>query len=203
MTEVYGGAYLTIAAASASNVHEEILDKENKTYQEICLKLHSESQPGFNHDVFVGPKHLFRQSMNKPLYRRVDQFAWECQCRAETESHMFSIGAMRLEARRESQAEMSFEEFTSPWQCVATDYSARSLTNPTDKLPAIAGLARKFSEFHGGIGGRYFAGLWENSLRDDLLWGHWSIDVGAKPARCRPASYRKHHHGPGHQLMET
>ncbi|KAG4437371.1 hypothetical protein IFR05_007135 [Cadophora sp. M221] len=209
MTEVYGGAYLTIAAASASNAHEGILVRENKPYQETRLKLQSISQPEFSHDVFIGPKPLFHQSMDEPLFRRGwtlqkrilsprvlicnrDQFAWECQCRAETESggHMLSIGAMRLEARSEPQAEMSLEEFTSSWQCIATDYSSRSLTHPTDKLPAIAGLARKFLEFHGGVGGRYLAGLWENSLRDDLLWGHWSIDVGAKPARCRPESYR-------------
>ncbi|KAH7369610.1 heterokaryon incompatibility protein-domain-containing protein [Rhexocercosporidium sp. MPI-PUGE-AT-0058] len=70
MTEVYGGAYLTIAAASASNVHQGILVRDDVTYQEIRLKLQSEEEPGINHEVFVGPKRSFRQSMDEPLYHR-------------------------------------------------------------------------------------------------------------------------------------
>jgi len=209
MTEVYGGAYLTIAAASASNVHEGILVREHRADHEVELHLHSESHPGINHAVFVRPKASFQQSIDEPLYHRGwtlqerilsprvlicirDQFAWECQCRTETESggQMESIGAMRLDTKRDWTDGNDLASFTDAWQCIVTEYSARSLTQRSDKLPAIAGLARKFSNFHSGAGGRYLAGLWENSLLDDMLWSHWSIDVGAKPTRGRPATYR-------------
>ncbi|CZR53604.1 uncharacterized protein PAC_03484 [Phialocephala subalpina] len=44
------------------------------------------------------------------------------------------------------------------------------MTDPKDKLPAISGLAKRFSEIANGTLGDYHAGLWWGYLLEDLLW---------------------------------
>ncbi|RGP80099.1 heterokaryon incompatibility [Fusarium longipes] len=46
-------------------------------------------------------------------------------------------------------------------------YTARNLTKSSDKLTALAGLAKKFQRV---INSPYVAGLWLKTLRDDLAW---------------------------------
>jgi hypothetical protein len=47
------------------------------------------------------------------------------------------------------------------------EYTKRSLTNPSDKLPAISGLARRIPAM---LHTKYCAGLWESGVRHDLDW---------------------------------
>lgn len=53
------------------------------------------------------------------------------------------------------------------WETIVTAYSSCDLTKESDRLIAISGVARKFSEV---IGGRYLAGLWEQGLHTELTW---------------------------------
>ncbi|KAK3690494.1 heterokaryon incompatibility protein-domain-containing protein [Podospora appendiculata] len=81
------------------------------------------------------------------------------------------------------------------WSLVVHDFCAKRMTNPTDKLPAIAGLAQRFHEISGGALGRYYAGLWEVDLAVSLLWrvidpvaqaaGMLSYDAVVNPERGR------------------
>jgi len=59
------------------------------------------------------------------------------------------------------------------WQSIVTEYSTRLLTEASDKLPALAGIAQKFHEL---TGDQYLAGIWKESLLDHLLWRHESIE---------------------------
>ena len=52
------------------------------------------------------------------------------------------------------------------WHRIVEDYSCRNLTQPSDKLAAISGLAR----LNGGILGPYIAGLWVRNIAMDLTW---------------------------------
>lgn len=81
---------------------------------------------------------------------------------------------MRLDAEFIQGTKENADVFPDTWQCIATDYSARSLTESSDKLPALAGIARRFHELSGD---QYLAGLWKKSILDDLLWAHQSIDI--------------------------
>ncbi|KAM3068464.1 hypothetical protein ACMFMG_009606 [Clarireedia jacksonii] len=47
------------------------------------------------------------------------------------------------------------------------EYSSRSLTYDSDKLPAISGLVQRL---HGVLGGDYIAGLWSGDLVSQLCW---------------------------------
>ncbi|PMD22331.1 hypothetical protein NA56DRAFT_538432, partial [Hyaloscypha hepaticicola] len=57
------------------------------------------------------------------------------------------------------------------WAGISIHYSARKITFPSDRLPALSSIARHFDR--PGILGRYLAGLWEESLPRSLLW--WSF----------------------------
>lgn len=53
------------------------------------------------------------------------------------------------------------------WHSMLWDYGPRKLTKPSDKLPAISGLARLLAE---RLNDEYVAGLWRKSLIEGLLW---------------------------------
>jgi len=49
-------------------------------------------------------------------------------------------------------------------------YTSKKLTYGKDKLPALAGVARKYQEVMGFGEGEYIAGLWRKGLEEQLLW---------------------------------
>ncbi|KAF2453856.1 heterokaryon incompatibility protein-domain-containing protein [Lineolata rhizophorae] len=53
------------------------------------------------------------------------------------------------------------------WRMIVQIYSGRLLSVSSDKLPALAGIARRYHQL---TGDRYVAGLWERELVVDLLW---------------------------------
>ncbi|KAI0630020.1 heterokaryon incompatibility protein-domain-containing protein, partial [Trametes polyzona] len=68
------------------------------------------------------------------------------------------------------------------WWDVVMEYNPRTLSFPTDKLVACAGLA---DEYQAVLGSKYLAGLWRDSLLCDLLW---CVPCGA--SNSRPQQYR-------------
>lgn len=55
------------------------------------------------------------------------------------------------------------------WYSLVTRYSTRDLTEPSDRLPAIAGLADKIKKELGNSS-RYVSGLWVDDIATGLLW---------------------------------
>ncbi|KAL5319094.1 hypothetical protein ACEPPN_014164 [Leptodophora sp. 'Broadleaf-Isolate-01'] len=53
------------------------------------------------------------------------------------------------------------------WRQMVHEYSKLNLSFPTDRLPALAGLARQMAGIRSD---RYLAGLWEDSFLQDMLW---------------------------------
>ncbi|KAH7013943.1 heterokaryon incompatibility protein-domain-containing protein [Ilyonectria destructans] len=54
------------------------------------------------------------------------------------------------------------------WRTLIENYSGRSLSDPTDKLSAVAGLAKRTRLMDKGD--RYYAGLWESEFLNELFW---------------------------------
>lgn len=75
------------------------------------------------------------------------------------------------------------------WETVVHSYTSRELTSPSDKLPALSGLAQLRKHARGGV---YLAGLWQDSLVHDLCWYHTRDYNSAKTGGVghRPAEYR-------------
>jgi hypothetical protein len=75
------------------------------------------------------------------------------------------------------------------WKRVTERYSRTGLTNESDKLIALAGIAELLSR---EIGGLYVAGMWEKYLASQLLWRVDPIYENGQlsnPSQ-RPTSYR-------------
>ena len=58
------------------------------------------------------------------------------------------------------------------WRMIVQDYTRRALSEPSDKLIACAGLAEEFARV---LRSEYLAGLWSDSLFEDLLWVRSSL----------------------------
>jgi hypothetical protein len=56
------------------------------------------------------------------------------------------------------------------WDAIVADFSSRALTQASDRLPAVAGLAQEVAR---ATGATYLAGLWDRNL---LRWLCWSVD---------------------------
>jgi hypothetical protein len=118
-----------------------------------------------------------------------DQIAWECSHIDAAESYPHGISHMELGAstvgeRKRLKALMSGDYDSNiralgridtayaaheNWKRIVERYSATSLTNPKDKLIALAGIAELTSKRMDDRW-EYVAGLWEKYLASQLLW---------------------------------
>ena len=71
------------------------------------------------------------------------------------------------------------------WANIVREYSWRNLTFPSDKLPALSGLARYLSNTRPGD--VYLAGLWRSEMPGNLFW---AASGSAKKPTTRPTQYR-------------
>jgi hypothetical protein len=92
----------------------------------------------------------------------------KCECmeldslgRVESDTHFLKLDY--LECLKSSNQAFTFHV----WRNIVKAYCGRLLTNGTDMLPALSGIASKFKDYGAG---RYLAGIWRNSLPQALLW---------------------------------
>ena len=64
------------------------------------------------------------------------------------------------------------------WHEMVQEYSRLEITFPSDKFPAVGALAQQVSEYGGA---RYLAGLWDETLIDDLMWSVYWEDLVDNP----------------------
>ena len=82
------------------------------------------------------------------------------------------------------------------WQVGVRSYTSRALTFPSDRLPALAGVA---DVVHKRTGSSYVAGLWQDDILGDLQWQityYWkshdkveALDYGGAPIVYQPPSF--------------
>ena len=123
-----------------------------------------------------------------PSYRITDEMV-----EADTDDSQFLKGQRTIPYEHHylfPQNSLSFHEYVSDeekaidsiriWHDMVEAYTARQLTAPSDKLPAISAIAQELAP---RIGSHYLAGLWKRALAHELLW---KVD---QPLR-RPAEWR-------------
>jgi len=71
------------------------------------------------------------------------------------------------------------------WYSMVDAYSVRQLTFPSDKLPAMAGIASRVQEI---THDHYLAGHWRRDMERSLFWESPTLDLIDPPARA--ANYR-------------
>lgn len=91
--------------------------------------------------------------------------AEKCQCKDQ--NYAFDSRSRKQDIALNFQ-NRSLTWLAGTWERIVTEYSSLELSKPTDKLPAVSGVAKQFAKPKSL--GRYLAGLWENTLHLDMLW---------------------------------
>ncbi|CAI9631242.1 unnamed protein product [Alternaria burnsii] len=195
MADIYKGAFLTIMAASASDSQGGFF-RDRATVKEIAALPYTnangasefsvfvhETLPSFHSSTFAS--RLFQRGWvfqerlmsKRKLIFGEDQKYWECNGIVQSESNIQSPNDwyLRLYA--------NFRVFCDPlhktdgidgqvspailWRNVVGQFSACVLTYEADRLPALSGIARTFSQ---RFDSSYAAGLWQDQMPKGLEW---------------------------------
>lgn len=195
-TNIYGGAFLTVSAASAKNAYHGILQKRQPPPFPHCgLTYSSCNDPGVCGSVSLGPAYTACHRSTEPLNRRAwalqvdflstrvltygtSELSWTCNC----------AGIKEIQPAPSLAPHKAIE---SPkwngWHQIAEDYCSRELTRNMDKLPALSGLVEAFREVSGDT---YLAGLWMRNLSHQLLWQHCGLLINGRYRYTQPSEYR-------------
>jgi hypothetical protein len=169
MADVYGGSFLTISAALAPDVYHGLSTKS--WAKGVPLKLEPLYKRAWTlQERLLSPRVLIFGSYD--IY-------WECKTEqiGKTGERIPEALCFRLSPKPTDQ----------DWHNIVKDYTCRMLTNETDKLPALAGLAAAYGQ---ATGKSYMAGLWRQSLLEDLLWEQGTWEDGNEVEPSVPARYR-------------
>ncbi|KAJ5998761.1 HET domain protein [Penicillium sp. IBT 35674x] len=211
MQNIYGNSYLTVQAANVATVKESFLKLRNSP-KPFKLRYDDSSHiylRGYTPDRMPGGSArqrawVFQESIlpNRLLVYGEHQLVFQCR-----EGIQYEYGFRANQMKYRSPATPSFLrpgnwlnylgkrliqpipppdrrlDYLSAWYSALDDgYTTRLLTFPSDRLPAISGIALRFQK---EIGGRYVAGLWESDLPWGLLWE--SKNTAMYPSTIKPA----------------
>ncbi|KAL9111007.1 MAG: hypothetical protein Q9227_004440, partial [Pyrenula ochraceoflavens] len=185
MDRIYENSLLTIAALSSRDgsipfLGLDALGKKRQLFQEVDL-----AKCGPLPSKFRLMARRFRQTpdfSDQPLERRAwawqerylstrmidfheDEVIWQCNSGVNRESYgqMQPVGTYGLRNRLNKREKKTLKS----WRQRVEDYSKRNLTLWSDRLPALAGLASRYSE---ALRSQYLAGLWLSDLPKSLGW---------------------------------
>jgi len=192
---IYLSSSLTICASEAKDENTGFLDHSGALHHDFVKMPYIDESGNQNGSYFISQHwqnfdELRRDSILETrgwtlqeeffARRRVlfssGQLHWECEggIRSEVHGEEFQYGKNEISnfiRQAQSPEDLDITETTnlkfSIWRQLVERYSGRDLTFGSDKLSAIAGLARFFHQYSGA---HYMAGLWEEDLHHSLLW---------------------------------
>ncbi|KAI0436362.1 heterokaryon incompatibility protein-domain-containing protein [Xylaria telfairii] len=195
MGMVYANSACTIAA-SASNSLDEGLFPARYPQNVLpglvpCSLFSREIQPHYaferyywDREIHAGPLHkrgwVFQESAlsSRTIYFGKNQVLWECLTEHRCEGFPEGVPGRRsgkelgpllnlLPKINLTQPQKMDIHIFNMWVDLVRGYSQCALTKPSDKLFAIAGIARLFRDV---TGDEYVAGLWKSWLLEMLDW---------------------------------
>ncbi|KAI0433111.1 heterokaryon incompatibility protein-domain-containing protein [Xylaria sp. FL1042] len=204
MAHVYSQAHLTITTSAASDRSQGLFRDETEL---VPFELSVDSRDKFlNQGCSVGFAPLrFRRLIVAPLNTRAwtlqerilssrilhyarDQLHWECR-----EAIISEAGGPPYGETLDASGE---ESFHTGWlgrvsedllpRTEAEVYSQLTMTNESDKLPALPGIAHAYSLSHNS---QYLAGLWLGGIATGLLWFNRTTDPLRRTAQYRAPSW--------------
>ncbi|KAF2996915.1 hypothetical protein E8E13_005939 [Curvularia kusanoi] len=194
MTSVYHNAHLVLGADMSEDAHGGFLEREGNPYagKEAPIAMIDSTRATIHarwHRLHWNPCAIlgdFPKKEPEPLSKRAwtlqeqmlasrmvhfarEELIWECDSALSCECMELDRGISDKNERpryRKALDSPSADMFTL-WYRVIINFSNRSITKLSDRLPALSGLAQHF-QTHGA--GPYLAGLWHNDLPRGLLW---------------------------------
>jgi hypothetical protein len=103
----------------------------------------------------------------RTVYFTKDQMIWQCHTTNLAED---GVAGAYTHAPTKDLAQYEFGMvggLSRAWWTWMKNYSSRQLTNPSDKMAALAGITQLYQE---ETGDTPLVGLWKNSIVQDLLW---------------------------------
>lgn len=180
MESIYRGAYLTIAATGARDSTRGLfVDTEDRRIQGTWGTLFSRKLIKHHLDEIDSTLFplltrgwVYQERLLSPrvLHFGPHELFWECdrsiscECGESTSSilkppkivHRSILGKGTLS-----------QEITVRWREIICEFTGMQLTDPTDRLAAIHGVAKQIGSARGD---QYLFGLWEDSFTADILW---------------------------------
>jgi hypothetical protein len=205
MANIYRNAPLTIAAAAAAFDHSEgcfrprsivscglRLQESSEislgTVEPLCIIAEYDRSGATLESPLDSRGWILQEQLLSPRVLKYSwgQLQWECITSTESE-YISSIIMPPADVIRFKRALGGFRSTSmalkkqahASWQQIVESYTRRTLTNESDKLMAIMGIAK----FAGDImNDQFLAGLWDGELWRDLLWSS-DVSINKLPPR--------------------
>jgi hypothetical protein len=199
MASIYLGASVVLSAARARDSREGFLQNRrlDKIYNTV-FELHAEVEgKGNGMDAFFLHEST-ENSKDEPIDERAwtlqehclavrllrfgsKQTRWAClqkdpnidggcDCSESTIDPIAFTGKLSRRLLKDHNEIPDEWKFDNWMQVVVQEYCSRKLSNPSDRLPALAALAHMFAIEKHSATKNYYAGLWAEDLPMQLLW---------------------------------
>ena len=208
MGDIYAGSSVTIAATQAPNsetgflrdrepsVRIQVADRKNR---QLTFGLLPPIPHNYNTWDSYPPQAsgarmttrawCFQERILSPrvLHFTKAEVVLVCRSQNKCECHQDNLSEYDNNDLAYSMSPMARElplhtDFSNFWMSIVMDYTRGQLTVEMDRLPALAGVARRMEKYSPG---RYLAGMWEQGLARQLPW-FCSSDYGNA---CRLPEY--------------
>ncbi|KAM5350818.1 hypothetical protein ACJ41O_007323 [Fusarium nematophilum] len=188
MASVYSSAEVTVAATWAGQSlfsHRDVKEYPQVDIDDTVLLRRSiphftwqdMEYNWFESDSFVDPDQewpllsrgwTYQEQLlsRRMLHFTRSELIWECNSAMGCECGGYAASSV---SNGPSLGRTKQSVVSKSWDQIVKEYSKRDLTFDTDKLPALAGIAKAFSESRHDLG-RYLCGLWENQLEGCFFW---------------------------------
>lgn len=189
MVDVYSNAYIVIAASRSDDCNKGCFHvRQGRPTEIIDLPggleaVHATTLFQTDQDVLFPADDNFRGEplstrgwalQERVLARRIihynsRQLYFQCAAGILAEDGSYSQSRLSdlSELRRPESDPHDVTKVPEAWYLLLRSFGGRKLTKPTDKLPAMSGLARLVQN---KTNAEYVAGLWSNSLVEGLAW---------------------------------
>lgn len=197
MAQFYMNAEVTLAGPAASGCNSGFLHSRPEPRRKITLDFHGSGSGGNGLDhvslLHYGITEAWSSVMpelDSPLAKRgwvlqesllscrvlyfgSSRMYLECFQNARFESCHVPIIWASLSTKTINASKARIDRFQNNpdgfkyWRSILEAYSKKLLTNPTDRLPALSGLA---SEIHKVTNAEYLAGIWREDIFKGLAW---------------------------------
>jgi len=192
MHHIYKNSYLTLAASKSMNCDGGLFSTVNTDYVLRSLRVEDDD---YRHHMLQSRQKIrhFESRQNFPLLQRgwvfqerilsprilhfgPQELLWECKKSERCECSFIhtGLGAVNATGKKSLYAppdnvDIEIKELVDRmiWRKTVEDYSLLTLTYEKDIFSALSGVAQQHKQIRGS---RYFAGLWEDSIVEDLLW---------------------------------
>ena len=185
MAQIYSNAYITILASNAGDAahgflaHRDALDASSaripfriapNRFGSITARRYAHRSPSVKLDNPLSTRAWALQEQvmaSRTLAYTKHTLEWRCatSMMSLNDSLNLNLGFDPV-PKLISQLSTNPEEALFEWSRILADYSGRSMSVHSDKLPAIAALVERFA----AVLGDYYAGLWRYDLIRQLCW---------------------------------